>query len=286
MPDFFQIRTIFLFGGLVSACLFVCMQYIYRTRKTYPGFRQWTVAFMLNFTGAILLSFRDILPFFITVILANILVILFFVFIVRGMVTFVEVRQNNLIDVPIVSLFVSAFIYYSYFSPDINIRVVLVSVISLFFCIRCLYISCRKLPSILNGHNYLLATAFMLISFSSIFRVILMILYNEEIEDFMSASTIHGMSMTLIAIGHIFIGIALTVINAQRLELELVNAQAEIKTLAGFIPICANCKNIRDDQGYWQQVEEYIKKHSDAEFTHSICPDCIKLLYPNFELPE
>ncbi|MDM8542536.1 response regulator [Desulfococcaceae bacterium HSG9] len=64
---------------------------------------------------------------------------------------------------------------------------------------------------------------------------------------------------------------------------QLKGALKEIKTLSGLIPICANCKKIRDDKGYWQQVERYIKKHSDAEFSHSICPDCVSKLYVEFK---
>jgi PAS domain S-box-containing protein len=61
---------------------------------------------------------------------------------------------------------------------------------------------------------------------------------------------------------------------------ELKEAMEKIKVLRGLIPICASCKKIRDDKGYWIQVEAYIREHSDAEFTHSICPDCVKKLYP------
>jgi response regulator RpfG family c-di-GMP phosphodiesterase len=61
---------------------------------------------------------------------------------------------------------------------------------------------------------------------------------------------------------------------------ELQKALAEIKTLSGLLPICASCKKIRDDQGYWTQLESYISKHSGAEFTHGCCPDCMKKLYP------
>ncbi|HEV2320181.1 MAG TPA: PAS domain S-box protein [Verrucomicrobiae bacterium] len=57
---------------------------------------------------------------------------------------------------------------------------------------------------------------------------------------------------------------------------ELTDALSRAKTLAGLLPICANCKRIRDDQGYWQQVETYISRHSDAIFSHGICPECIK----------
>ena len=50
------------------------------------------------------------------------------------------------------------------------------------------------------------------------------------------------------------------------------------------MPICASCKQIRDDEGYWHQVEKYVQDHSHAQFSHSLCPDCIKKLYP--ELPS
>jgi DNA-binding NtrC family response regulator len=61
---------------------------------------------------------------------------------------------------------------------------------------------------------------------------------------------------------------------------QLKDALTQVKTLRGLLPICANCKKIRDDKGYWNQIELYIKEHSDAEFTHSLCPDCIRELYP------
>jgi hypothetical protein len=55
----------------------------------------------------------------------------------------------------------------------------------------------------------------------------------------------------------------------------------EIRSLRGLLPICARCKKIRDDAGYWHQIETYIEKHSQAEFTHGICQDCISVLYPD-----
>lgn len=63
---------------------------------------------------------------------------------------------------------------------------------------------------------------------------------------------------------------------------ELQETLSEVKTLRGFLPICANCKSIRDDKGYWTQIETYIGDHSEAEFSHSICPECAKKLYPEF----
>ena len=64
---------------------------------------------------------------------------------------------------------------------------------------------------------------------------------------------------------------------------DLEDALKQIKQLGGLLPICASCKKIRDDQGYWRQVEDYISTHSEAEFTHGICPECRKKLYPELK---
>jgi hypothetical protein len=63
---------------------------------------------------------------------------------------------------------------------------------------------------------------------------------------------------------------------------QLETALSEVKTLKGLLPICAHCKKIRDDTGYWNQIESYLQEHADASFTHSVCPDCIQELYPEF----
>ena len=68
----------------------------------------------------------------------------------------------------------------------------------------------------------------------------------------------------------------------ERLIKELQAALTQVKTLSGLLPICSSCKKIRDDQGYWHHVETYVREHSGAEFSHSICPDCMEKLYPNF----
>jgi hypothetical protein len=65
--------------------------------------------------------------------------------------------------------------------------------------------------------------------------------------------------------------------------LRLQHALAEIKTLSGMIPICANCKKIRDDAGFWHQVEAYVRERSRADFSHGLCPECAAKLYPRPE---
>ncbi len=71
-------------------------------------------------------------------------------------------------------------------------------------------------------------------------------------------------------------------IERQKLLIQIEQSATEIKTLRGFLPICASCKKIRDDKGYWTKIETYISEHSGAEFSHGLCPECAKTLYGEF----
>jgi len=75
----------------------------------------------------------------------------------------------------------------------------------------------------------------------------------------------------------------------QKLEetvIKLQKAISQVKKLSGLLPICSHCKKIKDDKGYWNQIESYVREHSDAEFTHGICEECAKKYYPEYDLSE
>jgi hypothetical protein len=67
-----------------------------------------------------------------------------------------------------------------------------------------------------------------------------------------------------------------------RLILELREALSHVKLLSGLLPISASCKKIRNDKGYWEQMEKYITEHSEVDFSHGICPECAEKLYPEY----
>ena len=85
------------------------------------------------------------------------------------------------------------------------------------------------------------------------------------------------------------LGVTRDITEQVRIEQELRAAKeaaekalAQVKTLSGLIPICAGCKQIRDDEGYWKRVEDYLSSHTEARFSHGMCPSCLENLYPEF----
>jgi hypothetical protein len=72
----------------------------------------------------------------------------------------------------------------------------------------------------------------------------------------------------------------------EKLIRELRKALAEVKKLSGLLPICASCNKIRDDRGYWNRLETYIQAHSEAKFSHSVCPECARRLYPDLKIQD
>lgn len=69
----------------------------------------------------------------------------------------------------------------------------------------------------------------------------------------------------------------------ERLISELSEALAQVRTLSGLLPICSNCRRIRNDKGYWERLEEFIQERTDADFSHGICPECMEAIYPKFK---
>ena len=116
--------------------------------------------------------------------------------------------------------------------------------------------------------------------------------YGSFYEEIFPLNNPHELWMRLIIVtivllfGYISQRVANKITAAYRKEKELTkkleDSFQEIKVLRGLLPICASCKKIRDEKGYWNQIESYIKYNSEAEFTHSLCPECTKKLYPEF----
>lgn len=91
--------------------------------------------------------------------------------------------------------------------------------------------------------------------------------------------------VAFLVLAHAVSRIRLLLIQERELSRDLQKALTDVKTLTGLLPICANCKRIRNDQGYWQQLESYISKHTEAQFTHGICQECANKVLKEAGMP-
>lgn len=281
MKVWFNMRTIALFSGLISFVLCFCMLFIYISRKTYKGFLFWVIASFLNALGLMLLSLRSYLPDFITIVTANTLIISSAGLIAYGLEVFYGDKGKKKYYISASIMIFISLIYFTYRDPDVNARIVIISSVWSLLFSYCLYIIYRRTLRQYKEKNLLLSGSLIFLIIANLYRIFPTVFYEGKIIDFMDASVIQGILLEINLLAHIFIATGLIVLNFQRVEYDLNTVLREIKTLRGIIPICANCKKIRNDEGVWRQLESYIEEHSEVEFfSHGICPECTKKLYP------
>jgi hypothetical protein len=283
MKGYLDIRTLSFVGGIISSILFLIMFYVYMTRKTYPGFREWVISFLLVLTTWILVSLRGIVPDYLSVVVANLFGAAYIMLIDYGLIAFTAGKQRMGWHIFSLAFLMTTFLYFTYYSPNVNIRIIIFCCIIVAYCIRCIIVVYMRIPLILPSSNPLLIFALSLAAFWYTVRFFFTLFLEHKISDFMAAGAMHGLMIIVTLTAYILIALSLIIMTLQRVEHDFLMAQNEIKTLKGFLPICSSCKRIRDDKGYWNQIEAYISDHSEAEFSHGICPDCMKKLYPEFD---
>ncbi len=276
----FDIRTLTFVSSITALMLFLWLLSISTSRKTYPGFHYWTLSAFLFFGSMELISLRGLIPDSLTVILANTLFISAFAMIDKGLRIFTDSKSTTWFYIITCGIILLSFTYLTFFSPNVSARIVIVSCFVSLYCVRLAIHIYGKLDLVLNEKNWLLILVFAVLGIWDLTRSILTALYEPHIGDYMDAGLIQSITLIIFNSATILIYTSLVNANANRLEADLVKTMEEVQTLTGFLPICANCKNIRDDSGYWKGVEEYLESRTAAVMTHSICPSCAQKLYP------
>ena len=149
-----------------------------------------------------------------------------------------------------------------------------------YYQFRSAYLAGGPVTRRLGGRNWPLVATLAGLGVYFILRALLTFFFEHHLSDFMTAGALQASSFVVSFLAYILIPMGLVFLNIQMVELDLTTAQREVKVLGGLLPICSNCKRIRDDSGYWHQVEQYIRAHTQAEFSHAICPQCLHTLYP------
>jgi len=284
MNSLIDIRTALLLNAVVGLIFCLYMVHIYRTRPTYPGFLQWTIASLFVFSTMALIYLRDTIPDWASVAVSNALGLASMALIARGLAHFLGRTMSRWwLSLPVLTAIVSS-VVFTYQYPDVRARIIAISILMLLPLIQAIALA-RSAPASLPG----LSVGWIVASLGGMMlwltaRIVLTFLFEDERHDFFSSSVVQGVFLVCYSAGNIAILLGLLVLHSQRTEGDLKQALDEVRTLRGVIPICAACKKIRDDRGAWNQLEAYISRHSEAEFTHGYCPDCSRHLLDT--LPE
>lgn len=275
-----DIRTVNLAWSVMAVTMAILMVGMQRSRKTYPGFGYWTIATLVASLGLILVYFRDSLPLVLSMVGGNLLLLLQVVLIRRGLETFVGRRPPLGPDLSLVGLYLLAYCWLTYGEPSTRWRIIVFSLYYIYYYLLSLRVAIWRVPAFLKPRNWLLIVPISLLCLFYVVRVVVVAVWGWGVADILAFTPLNAVTIMVTFSLSILVLAGLIFLNVQRLEAELSSAKRELNLLGGLLPICSNCKSIRDDQGYWHAVERYIASHSQTEFTHGICPDCMRKLYP------
>lgn len=288
-----DVSSFILAAALTALVQAGAMYFIYRTRKTYPGFGVWVLAYLTYGVGLLLLMARGLIPDFLSVVVSNLMTSGTPLLTWIGAQIFFGRRRPLWPFLILLGLLVAGLSYYWYLAPSLGARIVLIALVMGGLCLASAW-DLWRLP----GPDLRQASRFTALSVAVYGLLALsrgLTPFTSQALDAPFQNTIfHG----LFFMGSVLVGIipsyGMITMNAQRLEGELnareaevratvdelTRALAEVQTLSDLLPICSACKKVRDDAGYWQQVDNYFAQHSGVRFSHGICPDCLDRLYP------
>lgn len=279
-----DIRTALLVTGLVGLILFLCLAYVYRTRQTYPGFRQWILAALFLFLSTAALILRGRWPDVVTIVLGNSLALASIALQATGLRAFLGKTPAAWLPWASGLLGGALSYYFGIAAPSLTHRIVTLSVPVAALYGYCSYLVQTELPQRRHSPNLWLTVNYGLLGGWFILRCFLTAVYDRpDNTEFLNFSFVQSASLLVQTAGNITLTLGLLILNLARTEADMHAALDEVKTLRGIIPICSGCKKIRDDRGAWNQLEAYISAHSGAEFSHGYCPDCMRRVMATFD---
>lgn len=282
-----DIRTLALFSTLITFLVALLMMMpLLRAGDRSLYFRLWTLGFCLRALGFLGIYFRGGIPDFLSMPVANTAIIAGEVMFYLGIRLF-SGRPTGWGPGAAIVAATFAILLTLFSQPDYRISVLAISLIALLLDGWIAWNLARRAdaPELLFLQR-LVASFFLAESAMLLLRSVL-IVTGGPIAGVFAPGPVAAIGFIASSIVPVCFGIGFMSLINKRAELEksrliarLEESLASNKILSGMLPICACCKKIRDDGGYWQQVEVYLSKHSQAEFSHGICPDCAQKLYP------
>jgi len=279
MNPWFHIRTLSLASGAVVGLLGLVMIYLMLTRRTYPGFGLWAGPALAAAAGYLLMGLRGLVPLLVSAAAANSLLVLAGGLICRGLHRFVGDAPNSWLDFGPVVVVAGLLVYFS-LDDQVNIRVFVLGLGCAFYFGRGAYIAWRGLPLVLGGRDAPLILSLSLLAILSLVRAGLAVSVERRMGDYMAAGPVQGLAFMVYLLLIVLVVLGVLNVNQRRVERELDEVHGQLSALKGILPVCSNCKKIKDDRDQWHSLESYVRHHSRAQVSHGLCPDCLRELYP------
>lgn len=277
--------------AIISINLFYTIAYLiyWKTVPTHPGFHKWSIAMLLNTVVYLLFAIRPYTYEWISILGATTLVSLSCVLRLHATTLFMENKVFNkyFYLLPVVSIPIFSSLYF--FNDLVQVRSLILSSIISFFFITVSLKLIKYSPKGSRSIYYYVATIMILRAVTILIRSI--VLFPKKKFYLIDDGFHPSLFILFILISDLAIGLLFFAINSQKSQFELIKSNKalkeslnEIKKLKGILPICSYCKKIKDDKGHYQEIETYIHKQSGVDFSHGICPDCMKKHHPELIL--
>lgn len=288
MNSHLDIPTIGLLSSILSLLFAVTMVFVYKTTKTYPGFRSWTIGFLFSCIGMVLFSLRCVIPEEYPLFIGNLFITCFYMMIDHGVREFVG-RKGHLwyrFYLPLLLLQTAGLLFFTYLFPNTPLRLLFHELIIICVFANLFYQTVRYVKPLLKNRCNLLPVATLLYIFILAFHGFYSVFNEPNDFDIIAKSTVQGMVFAGFVVAKTLLAMSLLILTAQRFASDLMETQHKVVTLEGLLPVCSHCKKIRDDNGYWDDVDTYLDHHSDIRISHGLCPDCHDELYPDLDMGD
>lgn len=228
MSEFLDVRTLAFTGGLIAWTVAGIMVYVSLTRRTYPGFHHWTIGFVCGGVGMLLLSLRHVAPDFFSIILANLGLVMVPLMLARGMSIFFDTPRLTWLETGCLVVMLPLIAWFTYVEPSISARIIIYNMICALLLWRCALMSLRPLPALQFRRNWLLVGVCLALVAWYLLRTVLTLLHQWDATDLMSPSALQGATFLISILGYVMILSMLIIVNAQRLEGDLVQTHQEL----------------------------------------------------------
>ena len=279
-------RTLFVADAITTVFIGLALLLYGLKRKTYPGFNHWMLGSLIVSASYVATFLRGTIPELLSILLVNGGFVLSGVVRLDGVLRFLRGKKVPVLlyCLPVVAMVIAA--YFTLADDDMVIRLVFLTLWVCLLLWSTATIFVISAPASSRALHLLAAVITFLYGACMLSRTVCYV-FDPPALLFQNTGFNSAFFLSVL-IFEIMSGLLIMMLNNQRMEEELLVSNAalqshvvelekvlsEVKVLKGLLPICSSCKKIRDDQGYWNHLEDYIDAHSEATFTHGLCPGC------------